>query len=73
MSPLRKKAIAFLAAAIGSAAMAFYALFVGGTNHFIAGGVAVLGLIGFWILYSRGFDLWMRDLSNAPGSGASKG
>lgn len=73
MTPLRKKAIALLAAAIGSAAAAFYALFAGGINHFIATGAVVLGLIGFWILYSRGFDLWAQGAPDVPDSGVNKG
>lgn len=58
MTPQRKQAVLLLVLAVACAIGAFAALFVGGTNHAIATGILILGLVGFWVLYSKAFDLW---------------
>ena len=54
----RKTALLYFAVAFFFAIVAFYALFVGHVDHFIAGGAALLAFVGFWVSFSRGWDEW---------------
>lgn len=68
-----KRAIAYLGLAICCAFIAFYALFAGGINHYVAIGVMILGFLGFGIFFGKAFDRWSARREQEPTLAPSSG
>lgn len=62
----KKKAMIYFGVAIVSGIIGFTALFVGNIDHAIAGGISLLGFLGFYVSFNKGYDRWLRK--GAPGS-----
>lgn len=60
MDQYKKKAMTYFGVAMIAGIIAFTALFVGNVDHAIAGGVSLLGFLGFVVSFNKGYDLWTR-------------
>lgn len=65
---LRKDAILLMLLAMACAIGGFVMLFIGGVNHFVAGGLAILCFAGFFVLFNRGWGKWEQASAFAKGS-----
>jgi hypothetical protein len=57
MNSLRYRGAGLIALSIAAAVVCFVALFLGHTNHSIAGGVALLGFVVSLTAFNKGWDL----------------